>query len=413
MTINELYQENEELRNTVSFIRSRLLDQVHPRSLSPSRQRPTTLDGMSENDMFVLENKDLRDKLRSAEQKLRASQKVKRRYEQALERANSILDQRHSYPPSTASHSGSELTMLNNAHMLKLREFEDERDHFKRECSRLAESEQTALQECERVHNICHELQALLDTTTIALTERSRDFDLSTARILDLEDQLGQSLQDRDYLQTKLDAVLSNIPGQPQGSPVPLVPSPVPMQESETKKYAELVRRLESQFRNSQHQLESVTTEKQRLEGMYRAIQAECGELRNTLARYESTGRDLRAQLSDREGRVQALESAKILLSSAMFKTDQENKQLLWQLKSTQGADERLTKTLEQLHQLQSQNIDQANELKKARTENSRINDEIRELHDHLRNLLAERSVVFSELDRINATCSELQKLVT
>jgi predicted nuclease with TOPRIM domain len=82
-------------------------------------------------------------------------------------------------------------------------------------------------------------------------------------------------------------------------------------------------------------------------------------------------------------------------------------------LKSTQGADERLTKTLEQLHQLQGQNIDQANELKKVRTENTRINDEVRELHDHLRNLLAERLMVFSELDRINATCSELHNLVT
>jgi hypothetical protein len=63
MTVNELYQENEELRNTVSFIRSHLVDQAPHRSLSPSRQRPTTLDGLGENDMFVLENKDLREKV--------------------------------------------------------------------------------------------------------------------------------------------------------------------------------------------------------------------------------------------------------------------------------------------------------------------------------------------------------------
>ena len=85
----------------------------------------------------------MRLQLRIAEQKTRASQKVKRRYEQALERANSILDQRHSYPPSatttTPPLSGPELTMLNNAHMFKLREMEDERDHFKQECSRLVE----------------------------------------------------------------------------------------------------------------------------------------------------------------------------------------------------------------------------------------------------------------------------------
>ena len=68
MTLNELYQENEELRNTVSFIRSHLLDQQGhhhrpTRSLSPSRQHPTSLDGVSETDMLVLENKDLREKV--------------------------------------------------------------------------------------------------------------------------------------------------------------------------------------------------------------------------------------------------------------------------------------------------------------------------------------------------------------
>lgn len=66
MTINELYQENEELRNTVSFIRSQLLDQHRPsRAPSPSRQRPTTLDGVSESDMLTMENKDLREKVPS------------------------------------------------------------------------------------------------------------------------------------------------------------------------------------------------------------------------------------------------------------------------------------------------------------------------------------------------------------
>ena len=114
-----------------------------------------------------------------------------------------------------------------------------------------------------------------------------------------------------------------------------------------------------------------------------------------------------------------------------MFKTDQENKQLLWQvfhtpptppfsplltvlqLKSTQGADERLAKTLEQLHLLQGQNIDQTSELKKVRNENTRMAEEVRELHDHLRGLVAERVMVFSELDRINSTCSDLHSLVT
>ena len=70
-------------------------------------------------------------------------------------------------------------------------------------------------------------------------------------------------------------------------------------------------------------------------------------------------------QLSDREGRVQALESAKALLSNAMFKTDQENKQLTWQLRSLQGADERITKLLDQIHSLQSQNIEHTQELKR------------------------------------------------
>jgi cell division protein FtsB len=82
-------------------------------------------------------------------------------------------------------------------------------------------------------------------------------------------------------------------------------------------------------------------------------------------------------------------------------------------LKSVQGADERLAKALEQLHQLQGQNIEYASELKRARMENTRMNEEVRELRDHLKNLVAERAVVFSELDIINATCSELHNLVT
>lgn len=78
-----------------------------------------------------------------------------------------------------------------------------------------------------------------------------------------------------------------------------------------------------------------------------------------------------------------------------------------------QGADDRLTKTLEQLHQLQGQTMDQSAELKRVRAENARMVSEMHELRDHLRSMLAERVVVFSELERINATCSELHNLVT
>lgn len=85
MSVQELYQENEELRNTVEFIRSHLdvrrsslssspvppsASSLHAshgfhasRSLSPSRHRPTTLDGVHENDMLTLENKDLRERV--------------------------------------------------------------------------------------------------------------------------------------------------------------------------------------------------------------------------------------------------------------------------------------------------------------------------------------------------------------
>lgn len=135
-------------------------------------------------------------------------------------------------------------------------------------------------------------------------------------------------------------------------------------------------------------------------------------------------------QLSDREGRVQALESAKSLLSNAMFKTEQENKQLLWQvysycyylsvlvhlcfvqLKSIQGADERLGKTLEQLHQLQSQNLSQGEALRDSRSEASRLASQLQASQASLHSLISERAVVFAELRNISSTCGELADLV-
>lgn len=47
------------------------------------------------------------------------------------------------------------------------------------------------------------------------------------------------------------------------------------MGETDVRRYSELVRRLESQFRNSQIQLESITSEKHRLEGLYRYVKHE------------------------------------------------------------------------------------------------------------------------------------------
>lgn len=115
--------------------------------------------------------------LRLAEKKLRSAQIVKRRYEQALERANSIIDQRNVQPaesePSLPAISKQQLSAL----MSEMKAVEDERDQYRAECMRLNESERTALEECERVHTICHELQALLDTTTAALSERSSAYD--------------------------------------------------------------------------------------------------------------------------------------------------------------------------------------------------------------------------------------------
>jgi chromosome segregation ATPase len=81
-----------------------------------------------------------------------------------------------------------------------------------------------------------------------------------------------------------------------------------------------------------------------------------------------------------------------------MFKSEQDNKQLLWQLRTLQGADEKISKLLEQLHQLQTQNLEQ--------------NRELRETQNKLEYLLDERSHVFSELSKMGMTCEELIDVV-
>ncbi len=136
------------------------------------------------------------------------------------------------------------------------------------------------------MHGICNELQGLLDTTTAALADRTQECELyvrhslfendndtafrSVQRILDLEAHLDDVIKERESLRSQISTLGSS---QRQPSPPPLAPSPpIPssLSESESKRYAEFIRRLEVQFRNSQQQLESITAEKMRVEGLYR-----------------------------------------------------------------------------------------------------------------------------------------------
>jgi uncharacterized coiled-coil DUF342 family protein len=113
-------------------------------------------------------------------------------------------------------------------------------------------------------------------------------------------------------------------------------------------------------------------------------------------------------------------------------------------LKSLQGADERLKKTQEQLHQLQAQNIEQAHDLKylrstamqaqqleaahhnarverqqlddalhDTRAENVQLAEEVHSLQRQVHGLLTERALVFAEIDKMFATCNELASMVT
>lgn len=89
--------------------------------------------------------------MRIAEKKLRAAQTVKRRYEQALERANSIIDQQGQGQgqgqgqqgqqrdhPSTSSSSVSNEQLT--SFMAEMKAIEGDRDQYKTECFRLAEA---------------------------------------------------------------------------------------------------------------------------------------------------------------------------------------------------------------------------------------------------------------------------------
>lgn len=85
---------------------------------------------------------------------------------------------------------------------------------------------------------------------------------------------------------------------------------------------------------------------------------------------------------------------------------------MLVQLKSIQGADTRLEKTLEQLHQLQAQSMAQGEALRDYRIEIARLTGQLQSSQTSLHALISERDIVFAELKNIRGTCGELSNLV-